>query len=257
MSEGDSAAFLTALRLSDSFLPVGAYTSSYGVEQYVNEGFVETADELGALVEAYLRRIVGPADIVALANAHVGAATGNTDRVFAADERLHAATMPAEFRTSSTKAGRQLLDLFAETDGAMFAAAADGSGVAIGPDGSDESTIPTAVVRAYADAVDDDTTPGHYAVALGVVAEHAGIGREQACLMQTYSFASGLLGAAQRLGRFGHTDIQTQLARLLSVAEEVVTEYADADLDAMCSFAPFADVMGFEHERADRRLFMS
>ena len=40
-----SAALLTAMRLSDSMLPVGTYTASYGVEQYLNEGEIETADE--------------------------------------------------------------------------------------------------------------------------------------------------------------------------------------------------------------------
>jgi len=44
----DPSSFLTALRLSDSFLPVGGYTASYGLEQYINDGRVETGDDLRA-----------------------------------------------------------------------------------------------------------------------------------------------------------------------------------------------------------------
>jgi len=236
----DDRAFLMALRLSDSFLPVGTYTSSYGVEQYVNEGRLETADELGALAAAYLRRLVGPADLVALGAAHGATAAGPPERVFAADERLHAATLPAEFRTSSTKAGTQLLDLLGDTDEGLFA------------DASLEG-----VAADYAAAVDAGETPGHYAVVLGVVTRRAGIGRANACHLHAYSFVTELLGAAQRLGSFGHTAIQSQLAVLLPVVEDVCEAYADAPLDTLSSFAPMAEIMGMHHERANRRLFMS
>ena len=230
-------AFLTSLRLSDSFLPVGTYTASYGVEQYVNDGRIETAPELGELIAAYLERIVGPADTVALGNAH-GAATTDHARLFAVDERLHAATLPAEFRESSTKAGSQLLGLLGEAE--LF-------------DGVETTDAATA----YLEAVEDGRTPGHYPVALGVVTRCAGIDRQEAALINAYSFTTELLGAAQRLGCFGHTAIQRQLSRLLSVIESVCTEYADRPLAELSSFGPLAEIMGMSHERADRRLFMS
>jgi urease accessory protein len=68
---------------------------------------------------------------------------------------------------------------------------------------------------------------------------------------------TGLLGAAQRLGRFSHTDIQAQLSALSPVIRDICDRYHDADLETMYSFAPFADVMGMSHEQAERRLFMS
>ena len=244
------ASFLTAMRLADSFLPVGTYTASYGIEQYVNEGRVDTADELGALIEGYLRRIVGPADTVALANAHRAAAAGSLAGVIEADERLHAATLPAEFRTSATKGGRKLLELLRDTDPELFGGDG-GDGDGSGSDASD------GILAAYADAVEADETPGGYPVALGVVTQAAGIDRRTACLVGAYSFVTELLGAAQRLGRFGHTDIQAQLTRLLSVVESVCEQYADSGLEELASFAPLAETMGMAHERADRRLFMS
>jgi urease accessory protein len=239
MSESDpetrESSFLTAMRLADSFLPVGTYTASYGIEQYLNEGRIDTAAELGELIEAYLRRIVGPAETVALGNAHAAAAAGSVDGVFAADERLHAATLPAEFRASATKGGAKLLELLGESDPELL----DG------------------VAAAFAEAVDAGETPGTYPVAVGVVTQAAGVDRHTACLVAAYSFVTELLGAAQRLGRFGHTEIQTQLTRLLSVVESVCAEYADAELAELASFAPLAEIMGMAHERADRRLFMS
>ena len=233
-------AFLTAMRLADSFLPVGTYTASYGIEQYVADGRVETADELGTLVEAYLRRVVGPAETVALANAHEAAAADDRDGILAADERFAAATLPAEFRTSSSKAGTKLLELLADTDEGPFGTAAiDGA------------------AAAYTTAVETGTARGQYPVVLGVVTQRAGLERQAACLVGAYSFVTELLGAAQRFGRFGHTAIQSQLADLLPVVKDVCATYADADLETLTTFAPLVEIESMRHERADRRLFMS
>jgi urease accessory protein len=224
------------MRFADSFLPVGTYTASYGIEQYLADGRVETAAELGELIAAYLRRTVGPAGTVALAHAHRRAAADDLDGIRAADERLFAATMPAEFRTSSTRAGNTLLELLAETDPELL----DGPAAA-----------------AYGRSVVDGGTPSTYPVVLGVATASAGIDRRAACLVGGYSFVTGVLGAAQRLGRFGHTEIQTQLAELLPVIGSVADAHVDADLDSLGSFAPLAEIEGMAHERADRRLFMS
>lgn len=231
--------FLTAMRFADSFLPVGTYTSSYGVEQYINEGRVETSSELEALVEAYLWRVIGPSETVALGNAHAATAVNDLDRILAADKRLHATTLPKEFRESSTRAGNKLLDLVTETDEDRLGDDAGG------------------IVSVFDEAVTETETPGHYPVVLGVLTQRAGIERRKACLVGMYSFVSDLLGAAQRLGRFGHTDVQSQLANLLPVMESVCDEYADSDLATLSSFAPLAETMSMDHERADRRLFMS
>jgi Urease accessory protein UreF len=235
-----SEALLTAMRLSDSMLPVGTYTASYGVEQYLNEGKIDTAAELEELIDGYLHGLIGPAEIVALGHAYRSAAAGGLDQVFAADERLAAATLPAEFRNSSTKAGTKLLELLDEIESGPFA-----------------STNTTGLVGEYTAACEDGRTGGHYPVVLGVVCQQASLDCREAALVSAYGSVTGLLGAAQRLGRFGHTAIQALLSRLFPVMEDICDRYHKTDLTAMCSFAPLADVMGMAHERADRRLFMS
>jgi urease accessory protein len=246
----DPAPFLTALRLSDSFLPVGAYTASYGLEQYINEGRIGDGDDLRELIAAYLRRVVGPCETVALANAHAASADGDRERLLAVDERLHAVTMPREFRESSTKAGAKLCELLTPDSSAAREAGGATDSTPRAADGGD-------LTAAFADAVAADATPGHYPVAFGVVAAARGLPRLEACLAHAHAFATGLLGAAQRLGRFGHTEIQSVLAALEPVIETVCERHVDDDLAAMASFAPLAEIMGMRHERADRRLFMS
>ena len=235
-SDSEASASLAAFQLADSFLPVGTYTLSYGLEQFAATDRVEGADDLHALLVDYLRRQVGPCDVVALAAAWERAGGDDEDdaldRVAAVDERQRSVTLPREFRDSSEKSGRRLLELVAET--------------------TDDR-----VVRAYHDRVVAGEAPGNHAVALGLVARRQGIARDEACLLACHSFVVGLLGAAQRLVRLTHTDAQRLLSDLNPVIAEVCETYAGRDPGTMAPFAPLVDVMGMGHERAERRLFVS
>jgi urease accessory protein len=221
-------AALTSLQLADSFLPVGGFSSSYAIEEFVNREAVTDADDLAALLETYLRRQVGPAEFVALRAAHGAAVDEDVDELVRADHRLHAVTLPREFRESATRSGRRLCDLWRETHDSPM-------------------------LGAYLDR----DAPRHYAVVLGAVAAGEGISERQACLVHGYSFCSDLLGAAQRLLSLGHTDAQRVLADLKPVVAEAVETSADRDLTEMTPFAPLIDVAAAHHERADRRLFVS
>lgn len=229
MSEGEST--LAAFRLADSALPVGTDSVSYGVEQFVAADRVTDAADLRVLLASYLRRQLGPGDLVALRAAHAAATDGDLSAVVDADRRLTAATTAAEFRESSERTGRRLLSLQADV-------------------GDDE------FVAAYADRVDADA-PGNYAVALGVVAAREGVPVREACLLSCHEFATALLGAAQRLLGLGHTDLQRVLADLRPAMVDAVDDSADRTLSEMAPFAPLVDVLSAEHERADRRLFLS
>lgn len=220
---------LSALRLADSFLPVGSYTLSYGLESFVEEGRVEDGDDLRELLEDYLRGQVGPCDMVALSVAHRAAREGDIERLARVDDRLHATILSREFRESSLTSGKRLLDV---VEGEH------------------------ALVDSYAEAVDGEVR-GHYPTALGVVTTENDLSEREARLVLGYAFVTGLLGAAQRLLQLGHTEIQVILHDLFPVIEDVEREYAENGLDQLRSNAPLIDVQGMRHERANRRLFVS
>jgi urease accessory protein len=223
---------VAALQFADSFLPAGSFTTSYGVEQFVAADEVEDAEDLQALVETYLDRQVGPCDMVVVAAAHDAAADGDHAELQRIDRRLSAVQLPAEFRESSTRTGGQLLSLVADTEGDRFLAA-------------------------YGETVDAGTAPGNYAAVLGAVAARTGMTARQAALVLGYSFVTDLVGAAQRVLRVGHTDVQ----RIVTESRPAIVAAWDANEDRsveeLSPFAPLVDVLSAEHERAERRLFLS
>jgi urease accessory protein len=221
-------AVLTGFQLADSMLPVGGYSSSYALEQFVQSGRVEDGEDLRRVLATYLRRQLGPGELVALRAAHCGAAAGDVDAVVAADERLHAVTLPAEFRESATRSGRRLCDLRLATGEAP-------------------------VLASYSAR----NPPRQYPVVLGAVAAVEGIDERRACLLHAYSFLSDMLGAAQRLFSLGHTEAQGILEASKPVAREAVADSADRTVEGMAPFAPGVEIQAARHERADRRLFVS
>ena len=225
----DEAA-LEAFRLADSFLPVGTYTVSYGLEQFIQNGRVTDATDLEELLTTYLRRKLATTELVALRHAHAGAVEDDLKAVRDADGRLTAVTMAAEFRRSSRQSGRRLLTLQRELDDAEL-------------------------LERYADGLDDGS--GNYAVVLGVVTGLAGIDEREACRLCCHGFVTGLLGAAQRLLSLGHTDVQRILCSLQPTMAAAIDDSAERTLAELTSFTPLVDIHAAEHERADRRLFSS
>lgn len=223
---------LETLRLADSFLPVGTNSLSYGLEQFVADGRVESVADLRALLETYLRNQIGPADLVALRAAHAAALEDDVSGIRDADRRLESITLSAEFRTSAERSGARLLSVQRELRASPL-------------------------LDRYAERVDDGDSAGNYAVVLGAIAGDADIDVDDTCAVCCHGFVTGLLGAAQRLLSVGHTDAQRVLDDLRPTMREAVDDSAARTLDEMTPFTPLIDVLSAEHERADRRLFMS
>lgn len=230
--ETNDESLLVAMQFADSFLPAGSFTTSYGLEAFVAASDVENAADLRELLETYLHRQIGPCEMVALSAAHEAAVTRDIDRVVTVDERLTAVQLPAEFRKSSTKTGSQLLSLVTETD-------------------------PHEVLSVFDHRVDVGETPGNYAVVIGAVGACCGMSARETAIAHAYAFLRDILGAAQRLLRLGHTAVQQVLTELRPAITDAWEANHDRSMTEISPFGPLIDVASMEHERADRRLFLS
>lgn len=228
---GDLLPFLGSLQLADSAFPSGLYTLSHGLEAYSQLGQLQ-GDNLELLMCDLLRFGMGPADGVALANAHRGAMEGDVERAAEADWRLTATKLPREARTASVRTGKQLL----QVAGSL----------------SDHPVL----VR-HAARVRSGELPGNHAVALGLVQAAFGVSREHALAGELYAFSAGCAGAAIRLTLVDHRGAQRLLHALKGTIADVVRENVEKDVHEIASNLPLADVMAAHHERADARLFLS
>ena len=234
---GDSARrFLMALQLADSFFPSGMYAHSHGLESMVSRRWIKEARE----VREYLRNLlvwsVLPSDGVALVNARAAAEVGDLTVVSDIDRHLYSMKAPVELRLASCLAGRRILD---ETTPLLA------------------DRVEASVCAHFRQMVADRDTPGTGAVALGVVADAAGIDGATALLALCHSFAVGMLGAAQRLLPLTHSEAQQILYSLHEPVAVMVAEIETRHWLDMTSFTPQADIAAMLHEHDEIRMFAS
>jgi urease accessory protein len=229
---GDLLPFLGSLQFADSGFPSGRYTLSHGLEAYAQAGRLGGEHEVGALIADLLRFGVGPADGVALANAHRAALAEDGGLAAEADRRLSAAKLTREARAASVRTGKQLLALA----GSLFAHPA---------------------LALHAARVQRGELPGNHAVAMGLATAAAGATAEHALAGELYAFCVGCAGAAVRLALIDHRTAQRLVHALKPVVVEVVHENLGRRVHEIASGVPLAEVMAAQHERAEARLFLT
>lgn len=231
MRRDDLLPFLGSLQLTDAAFPSGRYVLSHGLERYAQE--TEFCEErLSAWIADLLRFGAGPADGVALANAHRAAEERDRDRAAEADLRLTATKLTREARSASVRTGKQLLNLA-------------------------NSLFEHPVLADHAEHVRSGELPGNHAVAVGLAQAALGITREHALAGELYAFSAGCASAAVRLALIDHRAAQRLIHDLKPAIIETVSENLDKDVPEIASNLPLADCMAMRHERADARLFMT
>lgn len=231
MRADDLKPLLGSLQLSDSAFPSGRYVLSHGLEAY-SQWRPVNGDDLEAWITDLLRFGAGPADGVALVNAHRAAQEENGDLAAEADLRLTAIKLARETRAASIRTGKQLLSLAS-------------------------SLFEHPLLKRHAQRVKRGELPGNHAVALGLTAAALDVSREQALAGELYAFSAGCAGAAVRLSLIDHRQAQRLLHALQPAILETVRENAEKDVCQIASNLPLVDVLATRHERADARLFMT
>jgi urease accessory protein len=226
------ARLLSLLHFADSAFPTGGYAHSFGLEQYCQVGLVRDREGLERFLVMQLEGSGGPCDATAVAGALRAAARGGLEACRRLDEALEAMKVVKEFREGSRQMGRQTL---------RVACALTGD--------------PRLAV--YLDDVNAGRTPGHHAVAFGLVAGTLGWDAKAAVIAFLYSNTALVVGAALRLLPMGQVEGQGVLWRLHPVIERVAQDAAERAPEDLWSFTPGLDIQGMLHERLDARLFRS
>jgi urease accessory protein len=207
----------------------------HGLEGFAQAKLVKT-NSTRALLEDLLVASIGPGDATALARAHNAAERRDWDAVADLDHVLFASKLNAELRVASTRSGRQLIDIAAET----FADADGGTDIA-----------------EWARRVKAKQSPGCQPVATAVCYAATGVGVAEAVASDLFAFCVSFAGAALRLRLTDHRGTQVMLREIQPVIEAVTADAVVRPAADIGGFAPNADIASAAHERADARLFTS
>ena len=226
----EDQAFLAALQLADSALPIGRFVHSHGLEAWLRDHPDATAETLAELVEAFVGESVATLDAVVLAHAH---GAGSIAALAELDEILTARKLSPSSRDASRACGRQLARLAGSLAGEDPLVAGFGALVARGE------------------------TDGNLAVVEGSLARALGLTARQAVLVELRGTAAGLLSAALRLGALSPVRAQLMLAGLAPALQRAGEIATSLGLDQLSSTAPELEVAALAHARLEARMFVT
>lgn len=224
----DSAAFLAALQLADSALPIGRFVHSHGIEAWLRDRDRVAPETLADLVRAAVCESIAPLDGAVLAHAH---RADSSEALLELDERLTARKLTLSSRNASQTCGRQLATL------------------------ATQLVADDVLVAKVARAVNGHQTDGNLAVVEGTLARACGLSEREAVLVELRGTAAALLSAAIRLGAISPVRAQVILARLAPSLTEAAHRALALELDQLSASTPELELAALAHARADARLF--
>lgn len=223
---------LSLLQISDSLFPTGAFSHSYGLETYVQEGLVTSAETLAEFLAAYLLESAATSDCLAMALAYRYAVNEDWDKIAQLDRMLWAQKIARESREASVKTGIRMLQAV--------------KGLVEDP----------RLVRLKA-LVDSGEIYGNHGVVYGVAAGVFGFEIREAALSYVYAMAAGMVNNALRLIPLGQTEGQWVLAHIQGLMTETAGKALGLSLEDLGSSAPALEIRSMQHERLYSRMFMS
>jgi urease accessory protein len=218
----------TLLLLADGRFPSGGHAHSGGLEAAVARSRVRDLDTL----HAFLAGRLATAGLVASAFAAAACALDELDDLDRLESALEARTPSAALRRAARQQGRSLCR-------------------------AARTIWPSERVRAAS------AHPGgiSHAIALGVVADAAGLGAAEAASVAAYSAVSGPASAAVRLLGLDPYRVHALLAALAGAIDstaEGALAYASGPIDDLpAASAPLLDVSAEDHAAWEVRLFAS
>jgi urease accessory protein len=228
---------LTLLHLSDSALPIGGYSHSWGLETWIQKETIHDFATAEDAIKMLLANSIATQDGIACGVAYRCCLQGDFALLEKLNQHLSAAKWPAEIYQASTRLGQRLLRLAGETN---FVTSLRGL----------DQSASIAAAKYPAEEF-------HHSTVFGWLAACAGVSETAAVSAFLQNSSNCLISSCVRLIPLGHTDGQRITVNLRPLIAQLTKESISKDIADMSAFAPLHEAACVDHESLYSRLFQS
>ncbi len=228
---GDDA-LQSLFQLVSASFPTGAFSHSYGLETFVQDGRVHDVASFGEWLDVHLSHSAGPTDGAAVALVQRAVARGDWDTVVRVDGLLTTLKLAPEIRAASLSTGRASVRAAREV-------------------------FPGAALGHYSELVTDRRAHGNAAAVFGCVAADLNVTTAVSSLTFLWGVASGLTAVATRLVPLGGVAAQRLLRELQPRIREAAARAETRREHELGASAIAGDIAAFRHARLYSRLCIS
>jgi urease accessory protein len=219
-------------QLTSGSFPTGAFSHSYGLETFVQEGRVRDVQTFGDWLAVHLTHAAAPTDGAAVALVNRAVTAGDWDAVTRIDALLTALKLAPEIRTASVTTGRAALRAAREI-------------------------FPGPPVESYARLLERQDALGNLAGVFGCVTASLKIAPPASTLAFLWSAASSLTSVATRLVPLGAVAAQRCLRELGGCIRDAATAADALGEHELHASAVAQDIAALRHARLYSRLCIS
>lgn len=223
---------LTMLQLCDSQFPVGSFNHSYGMENYLRTGKIDSADTLRTWVKAFLKDSFAQNDALAIRFVHEYLENNDIEKIWELDTWITVQSVAMETRNAGKLVARRMCDLLLD----LY-----------------ESDL----LSEYKRKILKKEVYGHPAIAFAILTFEKGIPVKRATMYHMYATVSTIVQNAVRTIPLGQKDGQLVLKEFSENFEEFYAYIETLTEDDFGANIPGLEMAQIKHETQVFRLFMS
>ncbi|WWP00900.1 MAG: urease accessory UreF family protein [Candidatus Dasytiphilus stammeri] len=217
------------IQFADSFLPVGSFSFSNGIETAIQYGVVNDIKTLKDFTYTTLLQSAR-CDCRAIIASCIAIQEKNYNVLMDYDFAVFNRKINEENRTMIVRMGKKFIEMAAQI-------------------------IEEPLLIWWLDLIKTGQTIGTYPITQSIIMSILGINGREIIVMYQYGIAIMMLSAALRLMRITHITIQKILYEMSNYIEEFYHEAEQGSIENMNNYAPITDILASIHVNSFTRLF--
>lgn len=223
---------LALIQLCDSNFPTGAFSHSFGLESYIQDGTVFDESSFSEWLSVYLNEQLVYSDGLTVRMTFDALETNQIERIWKLDRLITAQNLARETRDGTVRMGERMVTIA-------------------------ETLYNVPLLTVYKERIKTKQSFGHPAIAFTMVGQFFQISKETTILYYLYSTVTALVQNAVRAIPLGQTVGQKITFAFQPHLTEAVKKIMNLSEDNFGIVSPGIELSQMKHERVNIRIFMS